>query len=60
MFLVPQDILTHHSNFPLFQYSHEVLALSPKSFSANYVLRIYRFDKKKPRHLGGGDERSHP
>jgi hypothetical protein len=27
--------------------------LSPKSFSTNYVLRIYRFDKNNPRHLVG-------
>jgi hypothetical protein len=30
-----------------------VLALSPKSFSANYVVRIYRFEKNNPRHLVG-------
>jgi len=27
--------------------------LSPKSFSANYVVRIYRFDKNNPRQLVG-------
>jgi len=27
--------------------------LSPKSFSANYVVRIYRFDMNNPRHLVG-------
>lgn len=27
--------------------------MSPKSFSTNYVLRIYRFDKNNPRHLVG-------
>ena len=30
-----------------------MLALSPKSLSANYVVRIYRFDKNNPRHLVG-------
>jgi hypothetical protein len=30
-----------------------VLALSPKSFSANYVVRIYRVEKNNPRHLVG-------
>lgn len=50
---ISQDFLTHYSNFPLFQYSHGVFALSPKSFSTNYVLRIYRFGKSNPRHLVG-------
>ncbi|NWG04638.1 MAG: hypothetical protein HXY44_17435 [Syntrophaceae bacterium] len=27
--------------------------MSPKSFSTNYVLRIYRFDKNNPRQLVG-------
>jgi len=40
--------LFHHSRFPL-----GVLVLSTKSFSANYVLRIYRYDKNNPHHLVG-------
>lgn len=27
--------------------------MSSKSFSANYVVRIYRFDENNPRHLVG-------
>ena len=27
--------------------------MSPKSFPANYVVRIYRFDENNPRHLVG-------
>ncbi|MEW6377580.1 MAG: hypothetical protein AB1502_17555 [Thermodesulfobacteriota bacterium] len=27
--------------------------MSPKSFSANYVVRIYRFDENNPRQLVG-------
>ena len=41
---------------PLFHCSGSLWqgwALSPKSFSANYVVRIYRFDKDNPRHLVG-------
>jgi hypothetical protein len=41
---------------PLFHHSGslwQVLALSLKSFSANYVVRIYRFDKNNPRNLVG-------
>jgi hypothetical protein len=36
-----------------YRFPSEVLLLSPKSFSTNYVLRIYRFDKNNPRHLVG-------
>ena len=50
---ISQDFLTHHFNFPLFQYSLEVLVLSAKSFSTNYVLRIYRFEKGNPKSLVG-------
>jgi hypothetical protein len=41
---------------PLFHYSGsfwQVSVLSLKSFSANFVVRIYRFEKNNPRHLVG-------
>jgi hypothetical protein len=41
---------------PLFHHSGslwQVLALSTKSFSTNYIVRIYRFDTNNPRHLVG-------
>jgi len=44
--------LFHHSTIPLFRFSLG-LALSSKSFSTNYVVRIYRFDENHPRHLVG-------
>ncbi len=47
------EYLTHHSNFPVFQYSHEVLVLLAQVILANYVVRIYRFEKDNPHHLVG-------
>lgn len=47
--------LFHHSAIPLFRFSLG-LALSPKSFSTNCILRIYRFDENNPRHLVGAVE----
>lgn len=45
--------LFHNSTIPSFQYSREVLVVSPKSFSANYVVRVYRFEKENPKSLVG-------
>jgi len=39
--------------FPSFQYSTEGAVLLAKAVLANYIVRIYRLDKKNPRHLVG-------